>query len=256
MQRYFLKLAYEGTRYNGWQIQNNTPNTIQEVIQNALSEILRQNTEITGCGRTDTGVHAENFYAHFDSELYDLHVDPQKTLYKLNKLLPPEIAIDKIIPVRANAHARFDALSREYSYKICRKKNPFFIQSHWYLYGELNEKNMIEATRFLIGEKDFSCFSKSRTQTKTNICNIEKAEWFLNNNEWIFHIKANRFLRNMVRAIVGTLIDVGKNEYPPEQVLSIIEKKDRRNAGVSVPAHGLKLFNVCYPNDIFINQNE
>lgn len=251
MHRYFIKLAYNGNRYNGWQVQDNTANTVQEIIQNSLSSLLQEKTEITGCGRTDTGVHATEFYAHFDSEKNDLHSDPKHWLYKLNKMLPPDIAIHEFIPVNQNTHARFDAISRKYIYKISRNKNPFFQDSHWYLYGDLDLDNIQKACSFLIGEKDFSCFSKSNTQTKTNICNITEAYWETNKEEWIFHIRANRFLRNMVRAIVGTLIEVGKNNMKPEEIIDLLNGKNRSDAGFSVPAKGLYLTEVKYKKDIF-----
>ncbi len=249
MQRYFLKLSYNGTNYHGWQVQENTPKTVQQVVNDSLSMLLNETIETMGCGRTDSGVHAKEFYAHFDSEKNDLQIDPRLWLYKFNLVLPHDIAIQKIIQVKQDANARFNALSRTYEYIINRKKNPFLIDKAYYLYGELNVKLMNEAIKELFSHNDFSCFSKTRTQVKTNICKIIKAEWKEENDLLVFTITANRFLRNMVRAIVGTMIEIGQGKISLEEFKKIIEGKNRSDAGFSVPAYGLYLKNVEYPKN-------
>ena len=252
MNRYFLKLSYNGTKYHGWQIQENTPKTVQQVLNDSLSMLLNEKIETLGCGRTDTGVHAHEFYAHFDSQKKDLHKDPRLWLYKFNLVLPHDIAIQQIIPVKIDANARFSALSRTYKYIINRKKDPFLIDSTYYLYGNLDIDLMNKACKELMKHKDFSCFSKTRTQVKTNDCKITKAEWTDENGLLIFTITADRFLRNMVRAIVGTMIEIGQGKMPVENFKKIIEGKNRSDAGFSVPACGLYLTKVVYPAKILL----
>ena len=239
LQRYFIELAYNGTNYHGWQIQPNAV-TVQEMLNKALSTLLRQPVETTGCGRTDTGVHATEFFVHIDAE-------EAADLRSLNSLLPYDIAIKKIIPVHAEAHARFDATLRSYEYHIHFHKDPFKLDRSWLLRDVPDIALMNQAAAILMEYTDFSCFSKSNTQVFTNNCKISRAEWVKTGDGLVFHISADRFLRNMVRAIVGTLILVGRKEMEPEGIRAIIESKNRSNAGTSVPACGLYLTEVKYP---------
>jgi tRNA pseudouridine38-40 synthase len=241
-QRYFIELAYDGTSYHGWQIQQNAV-SVQEVLNKALATILRHPVETTGCGRTDTGVHSREFFAHFDAEDHELSTKVRS----INALLPPDIAIKNIIPVHEDAHARFDATLRSYQYHIHFNKDPFLQGYSWQVRDVPDIALMNQAAAMIMEYIDFSCFSKSNTQVKTNNCKISRAEWVKTEQGMIFHISADRFLRNMVRAIVGTLMMVGKQEMPPETVRQIIESKNRSNAGMSVPACGLYLIEVKYP---------
>ena len=252
--RYFIKLAYQGTSYNGWQIQKNTPRTIQQVINESFSGLLNEKIELTGCGRTDTGVHAREYYAHFDSTKSDLHINPREWVYKFNVVLPVDIAIQEIIPVQKDAHARFNALSRSYEYIINKKRDPFQLNRAYYIYFPLRIDLMNKAASILFEHEDFSCFSKSNTQVKTNFCKILEASWIENEELFIFTISANRFLRNMVRSIVGTMIEVGKEKISLDDFGKIIENKNRSKAGVSVPAGGLYLTKVKYITGIIPEQ--
>lgn len=255
-QRFFIELAYKGTNYHGWQIQPNAV-TVQELLNKALSTILRQAIETTGCGRTDSGVHATEFFAHFDAprppeggakkSVYDTLVPPLGSGGGLNALLPKDISIKRIIPVHDDAHTRFDATQRSYQYHIHFWKDAFKDDRSWLVYNRPDVELMNQAAKIIIEYTDFSCFSKAHTQVFTNNCKITRAEWEQTNDGLIFHISADRFLRNMVRAIVGTLMLVGKKEIIPEQVRDIIESKNRSNAGESVPACGLYLTEVRYP---------
>lgn len=250
-QRYFIELAYDGTAYHGWQIQQNA-HSVQEALNKALSTILRQPIETTGCGRTDTGVHAKEFFAHFDAPhppeggVSVLESTPFRGRGGLNAILPPDIAIKNIIPVSPDAHARFDATLRSYQYHVHFNKDPFLRGYSWQLRDVPDVELMNQAAAMIMDYIDFSCFSKSNTQVKTNNCKISRAEWVQTEQGMVFHISADRFLRNMVRAIVGTLMMVGKGEIPPEAVRQIIESKNRSNAGMSVPACGLYLTEVKY----------
>ena len=248
--RYFIKLSYQGTNYNGWQIQKNTPRTVQQVMNLSLSKLLNEKIEFTGCGRTDTGVHAREFYAHFDSIKNNLHINPMEWLCKFNMVLPVDIAVKEIVAVKSDAHARFGAVSRSYEYIINRKRDPFLLNRAYYLYQPLSLELMNEAAKMLFEYDDFSCFSKSNTQVKTNLCRIIEANWKEADNLLMFTITANRFLRNMVRAIVGTMIDVGKEKISLDDFRKIIESKNRSDAGFSVPADGLYLVKVQYPIEI------
>jgi tRNA pseudouridine38-40 synthase len=242
-QRYFIELFYDGTNYHGWQIQPNAV-TVQEILNGCLSTVLRQPIETAGCGRTDTGVHAKEFFAHFDTEA---PLDNNENLLRsINAILPKDIAVKKIFPVTENAHARFDAISRSYEYHVHFDKEPFKYGYSWELRDRPDVDLMNEAASIIREHTDFSCFSKSNTQVKTNICKISRAEWMAEDDEIIFRITADRFLRNMVRAIVGTLLLVGKKEIKPEKVRDIIESKNRSMAGMSVPACGLFLTEVKY----------
>ncbi|MBN2486574.1 MAG: tRNA pseudouridine(38-40) synthase TruA [Bacteroidales bacterium] len=244
MGRYFLHLGYKGTRYFGWQEQPGQP-TVQATIEENIAVLFRQKIKITGCGRTDTGVHARNFYAHFDIDEAIL-AKPEVVVYKLNCLLPPDIKIINIIPVDDNAHARFDATHRQYKYYIAPKKEVFLGDYAWQLFKNLDIEKMNKAAGLLLNYSDFTSFSKLHSGAKTNICNIKNARWYAEKGLLVFDISADRFLRNMVRAIVGTLVDIGKNKIGLNDFCRIIENKDRQEAGTSVPACGLFLENVYY----------
>jgi tRNA pseudouridine38-40 synthase len=243
--RYFIELAFNGTPFSGWQIQPNDI-TVQEVLQKGMSLLLREPVTLTGCGRTDTGVHARQFYAHFDTEQQINEEGCQQLAYKLNRFLPVEIAIYAIFPVKPHQHARFDALDRTYCYYLNLKKEPFSFIFALPVYFQLDIEKMNEAASYLLEIKDFTSFSKLHTQVANNFCEVKKAAWFHEGDQLIFEITANRFLRNMVRSIVGTLLDVGKGKYSLEQFKSIIYQKDRCKAGESVPAHALFLEKVRY----------
>lgn len=246
-QRYFIELLYNGTPYHGWQIQPNAI-TVQEVLDKALSTIFRQQITTTGCGRTDTGVHATEFFAHLDIETSgDIDHSSERYLNSLNSVLPYHIAIKRIIQVNPNAHARFDATLRAYQYHIHRQKDPFKLNLSWLLKDRLDVTAMNEGAAILLNYTDFSCFSKSNTQVFTNNCKISRAEWIETQDGLVFHIASDRFLRNMVRAIVGTLVDIGKHRIPVDAVHEIIHSKNRSEAGASVPASGLYLTKVKYP---------
>lgn len=244
--RYFIELSYKGTRYHGWQIQPNAV-TVQEVLGKALSTFFRQKIETVGCGRTDTGVHATQFFAHFDLADTSLIIRQSRDVISLNSLLPFEIAIKRLIPVNADAHARFDATLRSYEYHIHYAKNPFLHEMSWLIRDKLNVADMNMAASQLLAYTDFSCFSKSNTQVFTNNCKISHAAWAESPDGLIFHISADRFLRNMVRAIVGTMVEIGRGKLPHGAIHEIIKSKSRSNAGASVPACGLYLTTVKYP---------
>lgn len=245
--RYFIELSYHGKKYHGWQNQPDAI-SVQEVIEKALSTILRTEIAIVGAGRTDTGVHAKQMYAHFDTEKI---FDSSALTYKLNSFLPNDIAVRAVYKVANDAHARFDATSRTYEYWIVTKKNPFHIHSAHTVYKKLDVSLMNEAAKELFNYKDFKCFSKTHTDVKTYICTIEKAIWEQKNEVLIFTIRADRFLRNMVRAIVGTLLNVGLGKLSITEFKKIIESRDRSNAGTSVPGKALYLTEVTYPAETF-----
>lgn len=243
--RYFIELSYDGTTFHGWQTQPNDI-TVQECLDKALSIYFRQEIVSLGCGRTDAGVHASQFFAHFNV----VDIDEEKVLRSmtgLNSLLPYTIAIKRVIKVKDDAHARFDATARAYQYHIHFAKDPFKIDRSWLYKGDLNVEKMNEAAQLLLSYTDFSCFSKSNTQTFTNNCKLMYAGFEQNEDGLIFTIKADRFLRNMVRAIVGTMILVGKGDIAVKDVAEIIEGKNRSKAGQSVPGCGLYLVGVEYP---------
>jgi tRNA pseudouridine38-40 synthase len=243
-QRYFIELSYDGTKYHGWQTQPNAV-AVQQVLDKALSTVFRQPIETLGCGRTDTGVHAKEFFAHFDCSA--VGQEPSSMVRSINSVLPHDIAVKGVFAVAAAAHARFDATLRSYRYHIHFHKDPFKHGYSWLLRDEPDLDLMNQAAGIMMEYTDFSCFSKSNTQVFTNNCKISRAEWQRTDNGIVFHISADRFLRNMVRAIVGTLLMVGRKEIQPEAVKAIIESKNRSNAGASVPACGLYLTEVCYP---------
>ncbi|MFI3283139.1 MAG: tRNA pseudouridine(38-40) synthase TruA [Rikenellaceae bacterium] len=242
--RYFIELSYKGKNYCGWQRQNDEP-TVQGAIEKGLSTLLRAQIQITGAGRTDTGVHASFYVAHFDveSEIGDCDF----LRYKLNIILPEDIAIAKIYSVASDSHARFDAKQREYTYYICRHKNPFSRESSWQYYVDLDMEAMNRAAEKLLIHSDFTSFAKLNSNNKTNICKISHAKWHTpNQNEMIFTIRADRFLRNMVRAIVGTLVDVGRGKYSPEEFEAIITAQDLSKCSAGAPAQGLFLSDIKY----------
>ena len=243
MARYFIQMAYEGSRYHGYQIQPHCE-SVQQTVEQCLSLKLGQPVSITGCGRTDTGVHARNYYAHFDME-QELP-NTEMLVHQLNAFLPADIVIYRIWQVASDAHARFDALSRTYHYYITRTKNPFHLHDAYFLYGDLDIEKMQQAAIFLFDYEDFTSFSKVHTQVKTNNCKIMEARWMEQEGLLVFRIKADRFLRNMVRAIVGTLLEVGKGRMTLDGFRATIERKDRCEAGTSVPAHALFLEEVEY----------
>jgi len=247
MIRYIIHLAYKGTHYHGWQYQPNAP-TVQETLNKAFFTILRQEVNLTGCGRTDTGVHASQFYAHVDlnSEISDL----EKFVYKINCILPEDIVIYSIHKAENDFHARFNAISRTYKYQIARTKNIFNADYCWQLYSDIDLNRMNSATEVLFRHIDFTSFSKLHTDVKTNNCKITHAKWTIEKDLLIFTITADRFLRNMVRSIVGTLIEVGIGKLSVEGFNEVIEKKDRNAAGPSVPAKGLFLYEILYPHQI------
>lgn len=245
LQRYFLEIAYDGTAYHGWQIQHNAL-SVQQVLNETLAKILRREIETTGAGRTDTGVHAKQLYVHFDCPPQNMPVET-KFLHSLNTLLPGDICVLSIQLVAAAAHARFDATERSYAYHIHFQKDPFLRNKSWQIRDMPDIKRMNEAAQHLLGKQDFGCFSKSNTQVFTNICTIKEAHWVQASGGLVFHITADRFLRNMVRAIVGTLLDIGAKDKPAETIVDIIQSQDRSQAGTSVPAHALYLTKVVYP---------
>jgi tRNA pseudouridine38-40 synthase len=240
--RYFIKFSYDGTHYHGWQQQPNAI-SIQETLNKALSTILNSTIDVMGAGRTDTGVHAREMFAHFD---FEPEIEAATTIHKLNSYLPKDIAVFDIIKVHNDAHARFDAKSRTYEYHINIQKNVFADDLSWYCLQKLDINTMNEACKLLLNYTDFQCFSKVQTDVATFNCKIQEAFWIQNGNQIIFTIKADRFLRNMVRAIVGTMINIGIEKVSLPEFISIIESKDRSKAGFSVPAKGLFLTKIEY----------
>ncbi len=249
VNRYFIALAYNGLAYHGWQRQPNAI-SIQQVLEEALSKLLRENINVMGAGRTDSGVHARQMFAHFDLAI--ALKDQKEMIFLLNGFLPNDIAVRNISRVKPSAHARFDAIERSYEYHITNVKDPFYADFHYYLKKELDLVLMNQAAKILFSHEDFQCFSRTNTDVKTFLCNIKTAEWRKEGTSLIFHISANRFLRNMVRAIVGTLLEIGNKKRSVESLDRVIKSKDRRKAGFSVPANGLYLTNIQYPNNIFI----
>jgi len=240
--RYFIEFSYNGKNYFGYQIQPKDI-SVQEELERALSTILREEIKTTGAGRTDTGVHAKKMFAHFDTHL----VLPEKLAHQLNSFLPDDISVKRIFEVRNDFHARFDATFRTYEYYISLDKNPFTTDSAWQHWRrDLDVDKMNEACSILFEYEDFTSFAKLHTDNKTNFCEIYIAKWEQNGTELKFTISANRFLRNMVRAIVGTMVEVGSGKIKPEDLRKVIENKNRNSAGTSAPAHGLFLVDVGY----------
>lgn len=246
--RYFIKLAYNGTDFHGWQIQDNAI-SIQQELTEKLSTLLGEPTSITGCGRTDTGVHAKEFYTHFEIE--QLPLKPETLIFKLNSMLHKNIVVQDLLRVTDDAHTRFSATKRTYKYIISRKKDAFMQNLSYRFTMDLDLAKMNAASAMLIGEKDFECFCKANTDNYTNICDVSIAEWNQHGDQLEFTISANRFLRNMVRAIVGTMLEVGRGRMTLKEFEALLQNGTRSDAGPSVPAHGLYLTAVEYPPEIF-----
>lgn len=248
--RYFIYLSYRGTSYHGWQIQSNSM-TVQKVLDEAFSTILNEHINTLGAGRTDTGVHALFFCAHFDSSSPDIASD-RDILFRINRYLPKDISVTGIRKVLPDANARFSAVSRTYKYYISKIKDPFLDDSSWFLYGDIDLNLMNQASELLLNYSDFTSFSKLHSGSKTNLCRIYSAGWEEKNNQLIFTVKADRFLRNMVRALVGTMVEIGSGKMDLIQFEEVIRAKDRCRAGMSAPAKGLFLVNIEYPEEIFV----
>lgn len=245
--RYFADIEFDGTAYSGWQIQPHSP-SVQQTLEEALALFLRCKVDVTGAGRTDAGVHASQMIAHFDLETPQ---DSDWMMHKLNGILPQDIAVHRIWPVRPDAHARFDAVSRTYKYYVTLNKSAFHREYSWYLVNEPDFGLMNQAAEMLLSTVNFTSFSKLHTDTKTNDCRVTEALWTpLEDGRWVFTITADRFLRNMVRAIVGTLMEVGRHKLTLEEFKKIIESKDRCSAGDSAPAQGLFLHKIVYPDNL------
>lgn len=245
--RYFFEIAYDGTQYHGWQRQKNAI-SVQEVVEEALTRITREEVSVTGSGRTDTGVHCEQQFFHAD---FESSMNEGKLQFKLNSYLPSDISIQSIRSVHDEAHARFDALSRAYEYRIVKTKTPFLQGYSYYYTKSLDVKTMNEAAALLLGAHDFQAFSKVKTEVNNFICNITSAHWREEGNLLIFYIEANRFLRGMVRAIVGTLLQVGLGKLSLPEFRATIDSKDRKQAGAAAPPEGLFLIKVEYPQSIY-----
>ena len=240
--RYFIELAYKGKNYHGWQIQPDAI-SVQEKINSALSTLYQQEIQVVGAGRTDTGVHASQMFAHFDVDT----IVKGDLVFKLNSILPQDIVVYKVFEVDAEKHARFDAVSRSYEYKVWLGRNPFLLDFSWQIHSQKLDVNIMnEAAKLLLEYENFQTFSKVKTEVYTFNCNVTEAFWLQKGNELTFTISANRFLRNMVRAIVGTLVDVGLGKLTVADFRKIIESKNRGNAGLSVPAKGLFLTQIKY----------
>lgn len=271
--RYFVVLSYCGTKYCGWQIQENAI-TVQYIVNDAFSKFFRAPVDVVGAGRTDTGVHAMNYIAHFELDKQILECDYPHILYKINAILPKDIAVHQICSVSNVAHARFSALLRTYHYYVTLQKDVFSQNRMLYCARDLDIQKMNEAGSYLIGNKDFTSFSKLHTDVTNNLCTVVRADWHVFGNNFpatqstsmlslqmsnstpnlVFTIVANRFLRNMVRAIVGTLLDVGKGKISVNEFKQILDEMNRSKASSSAPAHGLYLVNIEYPKEIFIDQ--
>jgi len=241
--RYFITFSYQGSSYHGWQRQPDA-SSVQQTLEEAMKLFLKEDVSLVGAGRTDTGVHAKVMVAHFDTQQ---SFEIEELIYRLNAYLDESIAILSIVEVKADAHARFDATSRSYEYWVVQQKNPFLAQAAYYITHPLDVNRMNEAAALMLEYKDFECFSKSNTDVHTYLCDVTRAEWVFEGERLVFHVSANRFLRNMVRAIVGTLLEVGKGKMSIDEFKAVLDSKDRRNAGPSVPAKGLYLTTIQYP---------
>lgn len=254
--RYFITLSYDGAAYCGWQRQPNAP-SVQQTLERALSTLLREEVEVVGAGRTDTGVNASRYVAHFDCE--QGVKDCAQLVYKLNLILPHDVAVQEVRRVRADAHARFDAVEREYTYYLSQRKNPFRRHSAWQYYVPLDMERMNEAARALVEWEDFTSFAKLNSNNKTNICHVTRAEWQRSAEDeelLIFTIRADRFLRNMIRAIVGTLVDVGRGRYTVEEFRDILHSLDLSRSSAGAPAVGLFLSDVQYDESIYVGAED
>lgn len=250
LTRYFIFISFKGTSYHGWQIQPKAI-TVQKIIDEAITVILDEKISTTGAGRTDAGVHAHVFCAHFDSVNPDL-TKKKNLIFRLNKYLPNDISVTAIRKVLPDANARFSAISRTYKYYISLIKDPFNYDSTWFIHGDLDIKAMNMASRLLLIHSDFTSFSRLHSDNKTNLCKIYDAGWELSGNNLIFTIRADRFLRNMVRAITGTIVEAGRGKIDLAGFERIIESKNRSSAGMSAPAKGLYLTAIEYPEEIFV----
>ncbi len=248
--RYFIQLAYNGSAFSGWQVQPNAV-SVQQWVEKGLLVIAYVKNGVTGCGRTDAGVHARKFYAHFDSEISYSSEDLAQIVFKLNRFLPQEIVIFKANPVLPDVHARFTALWREYEYLIIRYKDPFNFQQAYFEPANIDIDKMNLCCELLLGRHDFQCFSKVHTQVNNYFCDVQSARWEVQGHNLKFTIKADRFLRNMVRAIVGTMLDVGKGKISLLDFQNVIDSHNRCKAGYSMPAKGLTLSDVGYPESVF-----
>lgn len=255
MARYFIRLAYKGTAYQGWQVQSHTPLTVQHQLNEKMSMILREPVECVGCGRTDSGVHARDFFAHFDATS-ELLLKPEELVYHLNCVLPKDIAVKSIHLMPENAHARFDAVSRTYEYHLLMGKDAFNDHQAWEVREFPNIRLMNTAADFLTSCEDFAAFCKAGSDQKSTKCRLTEAWWMQHGNYAVFTITADRFLRNMVRAIVGTLMDVGKGKMTLDDVRDVVASGDRSEAGQSVPAHGLYLTRIVYPDHYGVNEED
>lgn len=248
--RYFIFLSYKGTSYHGWQVQPGSV-TIQQIVDKALTLITGEKISTTGAGRTDTGVHASFFCAHFDSSRPDL-AENKNMIFRLNRYLPADIAVKSLKKVKPDASARYNAISRTYRYYISRTKEPFSTEFSVYIHGDIDIDSMNEAARILTQQSDFSSFCRLHSDNKTNICRVLSAGWETEGNKLVFKIKADRFLRNMVRAVVGTMLEIGKGKITVDNFMEIIMAKDRSAAGTSAPAKGLFLTDIEYPEEIYL----
>lgn len=252
MSRYFVRLAFVGTPFHGWQKQKNAE-SVQQIISESFSVVLKEDIQLSGCGRTDTGVHAKAFMAHYDSPGDHCKSERMDLIFKLNRFLPRDIVIQEILPVKDDAHARFSAISRTYEYHITRMKEPFLAGFSYDVFGDLDVELMNQGAKLLMTNDDFSSFAKSKTQVKNNLCKLTHAHWAQRGPHLVFTITANRFLRNMVRAIVGTLLDLGRGKTTIAVLQEIIDDRNRSAAGFSVPACGLFLTRIEYPPEIFLD---
>lgn len=250
MARYFIQLSYCGTRYNGWQKQPHVGTlTVQQEIETALATYLRQAIDVVGCGRTDTGVHARDYFAHFDT---GLELDIPNTVYRLNKVLPNDIAIQAILPVKPDAHTRFDAISRSYQYHIHTAKSPFLPYSYYHIAKQLDIERLNQAADIITELTDFSTFCKFHTDVATMECQISQSKWVQHGDHYTYYVTANRFLRGMIRLIVGMCLNVEKGKLSIEDVQTAALSKVRTGHDLSVPAQGLILCDIKYPDHIFI----
>ncbi|WP_185882434.1 tRNA pseudouridine(38-40) synthase TruA [Blattabacterium cuenoti] len=249
--RFFIEVSYDGKNFYGWQIQKNKNKSIEGILEYCLSKLLKKPINIIGAGRTDTGVHAKQMFAHFD---YDNRMRKYYLIKRLNIFLPNSIYVHDIVPVKNHIHARFSAISRTYQYYLTYEKNPFFHHILWHCFYKLDLKIMNQASKILIDYNDFSSFSKKRLYNITNNkCHIYRAFWKKQQNFLCFTIEANRFLRSMVRSIIGTILDVGRQQISITEFINIIELKNNRFSSPKVPAHGLFLSKILYPKDIYID---
>jgi len=241
MQRYFIEVSYKGTHYSGFQVQHNAP-TIQSALEKALFTLFRQNIVLTGSSRTDAGVHALQNFFHFDTDL----AIARRHLYNINAILPHDISVKNMYPVNPDAHCRFNAVSREYKYFIYRNKDPFLYETAWYYPFTIDIDTLHSTAAFLLGQHDFTSFSKRNTQVKTFNCTLEQSQWSYENECLVYTVTANRFLRGMVRGLVSTMLKLSRSNLGPTDLAGIIESKDCRNADFSAPPHGLFLMKVNY----------